>query len=892
MTRAAALLLGLSLAAGALAGQGVGPAADTTGRPAISALDRAIALAAGDTVTPYRAGAMRDTTPEPVVLELRIGRLLQGTIQGYRVRTEALIPLTQFFQMSEVFFRLSPEGRLEAVVDPGRVAIVVDARSDTMRYGHRPVRVEREFKRFEDGELYVGAERLGDLLGIRLAVDWTELSVSVVDPGTLPVARRLDREAARDALGRARHAGAPERSVGRERARWGGTVLDYSLFLPSTSPLESGFYRAGLGADLFGGSLEARVHSVRGLNSPVARWEGSWTGVWRDGRVVKQVTLGDGYTTGPRLRQVQGLVVTNAPYLRPSLVGQYAFGGQLEPGWVVEAYRGGQLVAFDSTDGRGAYGFDLPTHYGENPVDFIGYGPFGEVRQFNRQYRVQTALLPLGRFEYGLAGGACRSTLCDATANVDLRYGLTRLWTVRGGLEQLWRDSVPDLSQPYFGLSGSPAQAIAVDVEGLHRGFVRAAVAIEPSVDLRVGGDVTAYDPTVEGQSLTASGRLREWGVTAFARPIPALVAVYADANARLIETTTSEVLQARLGASLPAGPLRLLPYVRLDRTAHVSGAVFERTFAGVNVFAAPQPSLGPVLGRVWARGDAEVESGVGLRTASATLGRDLARGLRLEVGARYQREVGGVGAVAMLQTYLPGLRSTTSVDASPVGPASANTLIEGSTLYNGARGGWELAPGPSLERAGIAGRVFVDANGNGRRDADEAGLGGVRVRVGSETAVSGPDGWFRAWNLTPFEPVPVAIDSLSLDSPLLVPAFGSAVVVPGPNRYRAFDLPVVAAGVVEGRMVMDGGDGHARGLAGAGLVLTNVRTGARMHAVTFSDGDFYVLGVKPGEYELTVDPRVLDSFGVQAPPVRFTLRAAGDATGISGIELRLTPRS
>src|SRR2546422_5489181 len=42
----------------------------------------------------------------------------------------------------------------------------------------------------------------------------------------------------------------------------------------------------------------------------------------------------------------------------------------------------------------------------------------------------------------------------------------------------------------------------------------------------------------------------------------------------------------------------------------------------------------------------------------------------------------------------------------------------------------------------------------------------------------------------------------------------------------------------------------------GVTLTLTERRTGARRSFTTFSDGGFYVLGVKPGDYDLTVDPR------------------------------------
>ena len=141
----------------------------------------------------------RDTAPEPVVIDLRVGRITGMTVQAYRVRSEVLLPLSQFFQLVEIRHRLTPDGRLEATVDPGNVAIVIDPRSDSMQYGDRRVHIEREFIRFESPELYVGSERLGDLLGLLFAVDWSDLTATVTDPSSLPIARRLRREAAREA---------------------------------------------------------------------------------------------------------------------------------------------------------------------------------------------------------------------------------------------------------------------------------------------------------------------------------------------------------------------------------------------------------------------------------------------------------------------------------------------------------------------------------------------------------------------------------------------------------------------------------------------------------------------------------------------------------------------
>jgi hypothetical protein len=57
---------------------------------------------------------------------------------------------------------------------------------------------------------------------------------------------------------------------------------------------------------------------------------------------------------------------------------------------------------------------------------------------------------------------------------------------------------------------------------------------------------------------------------------------------------------------------------------------------------------------------------------------------------------------------------------------------------------------------------------------------------------------------------------------------------------------------------------------------------------VTFSDGGFYLIGVKPGEYELTVEPAVLERLGLKAWPIAFTVPSSAEGATVEGLELRL----
>ena len=835
------------------------------------------------------AVAPQDTVPEAVVIDLRIGRITGTTVQAYRVRSEVLLPLSQFFQLVEIRHRLTPDGRLEATVDPGNLRIVIDPHSDSMQYGDRRVRIEREFIRFESPELYVGSERLGDLLGVMFAVDWSDLTATVIDPSPLPIGRRLRREAAREAYLRRPDGMRADVTLGLQRPSWDGVVVDYSLFSPSSDPLAGSTYGFGLGADVGGGSLEMLAQSVGPAERGQLHVDASWTGVWRENRWVKQLRFGDVASTGPRSRALEGVSITNAPFVRPSLIGSLRYGGALEPGWSVEAYRGGDLVAYDSADASGAFRIDLPVRYGENPVDFVAYGPFGEIREFNRTYRVLTELLPARRFEYGLSAGRCPqpSYICNATTNLDLRYGATARWTVQGGLDQYWRDSLPDRTHPYATLVGNPSNDWAIQSEVIGAGLVRGALRYEPSVDLRLEGEYVHFAPD-SASVLAVPGRRAQWTVTGFFRPKTSQGFFFFDGRFERISTAAGALTRTRLGASIQTDEMRFLPYVRTEHGQTTAGAsgVTNREYVGVATFVMPQARWGRFLSQTLLRTNTEIERQAGLVSWSAFAAHPLARGVRIEVGANWLRGDAGLTYTVTVTSYFSAMRAVTSMVAPPGQPVSATQFLQGSVLWDRRTDRLAVAPGPSLERSGLYGRVFLDVNANGIRDAGEPAIANARVLVGSMSARTDSSGAYRVWDLVPFEPVIVSLDSVSLDSPLLVPLFARTSIVPGPNRFRTLDIPVVEAGIIEGRVVRSGA-----GVGGVTLILTDRRTGTRRSLVTFNDGAFYLMGVKPGDYELTVEEQVLDALAVDAEPVRFSLTPTANGICRSDLEVRLKSR-
>jgi hypothetical protein len=137
-------------------------------------------------------------------------------------------------------------------------------------------------------------------------------------------------------------------------------------------------------------------------------------------------------------------------------------------------------------------------------------------------------------------------------------------------------------------------------------------------------------------------------------------------------------------------------------------------------------------------------------------------------------------------------------------------------------------------------------------------------------------------WDIPAFEPVQVEIDSLSLDNPLYVPAISSASVAPPPNAVRELNLPLVPGAILEGRVVRGP---ERRPVGSITLNLIDRATGRRRQIATFVDGSFYVMGVRPGEYDLEVDPRDLAARRLRGRPLRIHARV-DEPESLAGLEL------
>ena len=186
-----------------------------------------------------------------------------------------------------------------------------------------------------------------------------------------------------------------------------------------------------------------------------------------------------------------------------------------------------------------------------------------------------------------------------------------------------------------------------------------------------------------------------------------------------------------------------------------------------------------------------------------------------------------------------------TSVDPNPT---SYLTLQYGLPLY--------LYGVPRIGR--VEGLVFIDSNGNGRRDADEAGVAGVVVQLDDRSAAISRDDGGIALDGVHEGRFRVAVDEATVPAGLVVAQPRQTILVATGETSR-IEFALVPAAGVRGVVFIDENGNGARDPGEQvleGVAVTLLPSGDTRH--TDSAGIFEFLQLLPGEYRVGVDQRVL----------------------------------
>jgi len=816
-----------------------------------------------------------------LLMEVRIEGGARGLVEAMLSGSLVLLDAQGMLDLAGVGVDEVVEGAsVQATLHPEELSLRVDTRAGLLERGGTQLAFLGDEAVWNQGRLFLEVSLLGTLLDVDMSASVARQMVMVRSADDLPTVRDAARRRRARALGQATDpvAAALTASTGSGTAL-GGVVVDWYLALGTFSSINLGDAspsfrsgRVGVGATLLGGSAVAAYNRFAGTQafSSTNRFEWNWTRAWPQNRWIRQVRLGKVQGTGPLARMFRGGVVTNVPYVRPAafLVDQLA--GALPPGWDVELYRGPALLDAVTPGSDGRYAFSVPLQFGFNPYQVVAHGPNGEVRSLDRSFDVSQERLPAGQFEYSLSGGACDFAPCQGAANLDLRWGVSRILTLQGGATALWYDSIPERQVAYGGAIVQPTRSLSFSGNYVHDVLASGRIRFSPSSSFRSSAGYTY----VQGES---SDPLRTSTVdrgiaTAFLFYRPGILR--GRTSIRVSGSHSESEFQDRTDMeALFSGQIRRM---RLDvggrRLVHTSPTSQSKPalFGLLRSVLQMDHHFGVLEGSLL-RAGLSVESQGRLDEAYAGISQPLGSDWLLRFEGGWDRTFGSSLRID-LRANLSGLRFNSRNHAYGDGGQGLQTL-QGSILAGGV-GRLSVSDGRSVGRSGLAGFAFQDLNGDGVRDPDEAMIPGVRLRAAGRTARTDEDGSYEVWDLVPFETMLVEVDPASGPGAQWTPSQTLFSLQPDPNRFSRLDIPFVRTVEVMGEVRLQP---SGRLLAGLDVILLD-ESGAEVYrTTTFTDGVFYFMGVRPGRYRAVVAPEGLVQQGLGAEAFILDVRTTPD---------------
>jgi hypothetical protein len=806
---------------------------------------------------------------------------LDALLQTYATTAGTLLPLGEFCASLEIGAEVDAAAGRATV--HGRQVLQLDAATGHARVGTHELAAEPGEVEVHADDIYIAAARLGAWLDLDLTVDQASACVVVRSAWRLPIQDRVERRR-QGLLLSAGGAGAPVYPRFHP-PRPLMTLPFVDMTLRTTRMDRPGTERWDYNTFAAGGLLymDADLLLQGNETNPLALATGGLGRRDPDPVLLgplhaREFRVGEVYTDGLALVTLPmagpGGAVGNLPLERPGQFDLHVFRGRVPPGWDVELYHEGNLVALRTAPADGEYQFEAPLGFGRNAFKLVFHGPRGERREESHVYYVGPALTPPGHAEYRVT--VCRPRDRGARAQAEADISLARKLSVSLAAAEVELDD----GTRAFG-SG-----------GLRTSWGRMFASLDVAAD-EDGGAAT------EGGIYALAG---PFGVT-LRRAIlnnyrsevflPQVAPIEDRTTARL----DASIVVARARASIQTEALEdgLAgggSMVRLtNRTSVGLGLLslshaIRRTVVEGQGPASPPETRHTVYAtaqarRWWLRGAAELDPArsaplvvMGLAAEGPVLGgsyalagvdRDAIRG-ETRIAFSLRHDQGGLGWSARTEH---GPLSGTSVSLALQVGIGRDPLI----------GRWHTSAAPVATQGAAVARVFMDLNGNGRFDVGEPPVQGAALEVESALRPerTGLDGTAYFGGLSENRAVAMALSAESLEDPLWIPASPGLSFVPRAGQVATLDFAVRATGEIVGAVTIRE-RGAASPLAGVSVELLDGAGTVVRRARAAYDGWFEMLAVLPGSYTLRVAPE--DAARLQAiegapRPIRVPIEGA-----------------
>ncbi len=833
---------------------------------------------------------LEPTEDDLIIVELQLEQqLLSDSLFVYSLDPQLFLPLEELASLLSFSLTVDAEKRTADgwFITPERTFSLDLASRTVMIAGikHDLPKSNGIIKR--NGDLYVPQPLLEQWFPIHLALNFSDMRLTLSSDEPLPLQQKLKRQKSR----RLPSGHLPDNTPIRyreDRYHWASyPTLDLTLDsafdgTDSTNTLTTSLSASG---DLLKHAAFLSYNYNDQTSSPNIRFNLSRYASTPDQRLpggLFSYQLGDLSLPGDSLISSGGngvgVALTSSTTQQSTRYTSTVIEGDAPPDWEAELYRNGSLLTFQTTSSDGIYRFeDVELWYGSNNFEVRLFGPQGQTRIERSSSYIGNSLLLPGNYSYAfyaideknnrLFGE--QTAIKDPRINSDIRaewnYGLTNNWSIGAAWNHLDRtENDQSTEHNYLSLSSDLSlsnafiqTAFSHDSEGGNAALLSLRSTLgNQSISLQH----RYFDDFISEKNSTSSPlrydtQLRLNGHLKTDRFISYGLAAKQEV---LLNAADRYELSGRLSTQL-AG-INLTQSQTLNKKSGTAGVNLPGSLSASR--STSHGGISAVLNYNLNNDGALLNSVSGsLRNKINSRQHNLLR-LSYSPGSNDSWSLQDNFTWKLDQANLTLRASTDDKNAWRVGAA-----INFSTGFDDVRQRPWLSAQSSSKSSTLNTRVFLDKDNSGTFSTGDQPLTGISLTgsgINSDLQTNST-GKLQLRNLPTFRPVTLGIDDSTLEDPFWQLRESPAPIYMHTGARAELELPVIAVSEVEGRMFTGDNDGQYP-IKSTRMLLVNEQGEKIATAWSEFDGMFLFENVPPGKYRVQADRELLNKKGLSRP--------------------------
>jgi len=826
---------------------------------------------------------------EEIVVGFEVPKLIDRDIFVQYDGSTVFVPVIEVFSILEFPVQAALAGERISGRMPDQSGEMERFLIDLTRFSIKALGTERSLLRsdyfLDDRDFYLRIDLFGEIFGMRMKFDFSLLRVKLPLTEEFPAYQKLKRGKARKKMTKKKEALRDVRMLPRARSYAAGGALDWRI---SANPIGGGaqHYNFNLGGVLLGGDLQ-----VGGAGNTLSGFESEqldyrWHYYLDKGKYITQADIGRIFTLGALGRSMTGLRLTNQPQVRRKYFRTIDLSGMPGPGWEVELWVDGKLADFLTTGESGRYDFNVDVFYGASNVEVRMYGPNGQMETRRRHYRIPFNLIPQREIEYTVAAGQGIGPESDrAFAQSAVYYGILPQLTSGVNVEvplkpmenekplYSFETTIQVAANLTLSSTMSPNNRTDFDANftwpqivsvGAHFTSLSESVFTNPtgqkyrwqlslSSPLKIGSRRFGLRYNISCDQFATSGSTTmTYGFNASIKPVHFnYVGQYIQ---KQVQTSAGTQAQSEMSSKI-MGSIQL--HRKFRPQFHFS---YDHTFN--------QP----------------VRYGV-------TLTRRLWRSAQLTFS--YERNpLAGINSFLVNLHFFTDFLDVSSRTQVAGGNVTMSQQQRGSIRFDQNHKRLMFDRRRSVGYGSAVVTPFLDENYNGLKDPTEENLSGLKAKItGAGGRPRGEDRVYYYDRLRPYDEYLVQIDKYSLDDPTLKPSNENYKVTLNPSVVTSIEVPIVTASEISGSVKRKVGSGTT-GVGGIRLMLLNISKDVLTEVTTFTDGEYYYMGLLPGSYRAYLDLDQVSRAGYRSEPesIEFDIKPIVGGEVIEDINFLMVP--